>query len=252
MNASFRKYFPLIIILGFFLGMYLLWQWGIDPVKRNIRSMLDKREETKILEEATRKRLGELPELERQYALIRENGGVLDIFTNREDIVRFIEAIEKTAEKSGVTISIESKELEKKKSSTTAKERKDAADAKDKEGQSAPEKKKDESILGNLPFQEYLSFVIHVTGKYPEVGLFLHRLETIPFALDVVSINIHFVENEEAPKKPGGDLLQRSLPTETSSNSTAVEVVSEPEPEPEPEPNNFVEGTFSVVVYVKN
>lgn len=244
MNASFRKYLPILIILGFFLGMYLLWQWAIDPVKMSIRATLDRMEERRILEESVKKRLGELPVLERQYGLIREHEWMLDIFTNREDIVRFIEVLEKTAEDSGVSIAIESKEVDKKRKPSTAKERKEAAEADDAQSKEK-EKKKDESILGNLPFDEYLPFTLKVTGTYPEVALFLHRLEMISFALDVVSIEIRFLENEnKEPKKVGGDLV-------TSQASSTASGESTPQEAPLPEPENLVEGTFGIVVYVK-
>lgn len=175
---------------------------GLGPLEKSIERKRDQVQELQVLSEYRERQSALLPELEEQYQFIVENAATLDITTSKDKIVDFVRTLEMLADTVGVKVTIASRDNALLESKTTI-DNKTTVDATG--NKSAPSAKKDPrketGLLAELPLPDYLRLDVTVTGPYIALAQYLNKLETLPFALDVVGIEIREVE-EEAPATP--------------------------------------------------
>ena len=189
------------------------------------------------------RQINKLPELKDQFEAIEMDEGALDVLLAEDHIVSFIQTLESLAQETHTEIAITSKEsgtiVEQKKAVTPPKQVTTAEGGTDN-------KKKDESIMGNLPFDRYLHLNIALTGEYADIVAFLYKMEALPFALDVVSLGVRLKDGEGTSQSmitgsgvnpfmltPGG----KSARVSDSGSETAI-------------PKGQVEAVFDTLVYI--
>ena len=197
-------------------------------------------EADRALQENQENRVKELPQLREQYDLILQNENRLDTLVSHDQIVPFIENIETLAHENAAEIIITNQEQGvKKKTATVPKKGFDAAD--DEKGGTAAtdKKKKDESIMGNLPLEKYMSLRLDVRGEYANVARFLHQMESLPYAVDIVAIDMRTWE-PNAVGLQGNSFSTKNTP---SADGTHPE---------ETVAKNLVQAFFDTIVYTKD
>lgn len=249
-SPMWNKFKPMVMQVALFAVIGLIGWFGIRLLLSTIQEKMDDIQKLSVTREHREKQLERLPDLEAQHALIAEHEDRLAIILTKDRIVEFIQEIETLAQEENVAIEIESRDNAFLESKVTAVEKKDAAakpaaTAADKaEAAAEPAKKtpaaKETGIVTELPLKKYLKLTITVTGKYGDAVRFLHRLETLPYALDVIGLNMK-ERAEEA------DLVAAESAT---FNPFAGE--ESPEVRPNPAKVNVLEAVFETVVYMKD
>lgn len=248
---SWNKLKPLVMQITLLSVIGLVGWFGVRPLLSTIQEKMDDIQRLSVTREHREKQLERLSDLEAQHALIVENESRLGIILTKDRIVEFIREIEQLAQGEGVLVEIESRDNAFLESKVTSAEKKDAAaklaGAADKDEETktiGSEKKaavgKEVGIITELPLKKYLKLTITVTGKYSDVIGFLNRLETLPYALDVLGLNMkqRSEENERSAAESGAlNPFMDSAPTASRMATEKKEVL---------------EAIFETVVYMKD
>lgn len=185
----------LFVVIGF-----IAW-FGGRPLLSTIQTKMDDIQKSSVIREHREKQLRRLPELEAQHHLIDENNEQLSIILTKDRLVEFIETLERLATSEGVIIEIESRDnafLESKVTATDKKENtqnRQLVQSVDKENATNETTKrgpvtKEVGIIADLPLKKFLKLTITATGKYGDVVRYLQHVENLPYALDIISLNI--------------------------------------------------------------
>lgn len=205
-NASWEKIKPLLWQIALLSLIGLIGWFGIRPFLSVIKGRMDAIQKLSVTQEYRGKQLERLPDLEKQHGLIKERAEELEIILSKERLVDFIEQLESLALSNGVDIEIESRDNAFLESKVTLAEKKEGGKpvvGEKSENPAEPTKRgavKETGIIAELPIKKFLKLTITLTGEYRSIVRYLHQLETIPFALDVVGLNI-----KEHPEE--GDLV---------------------------------------------
>ncbi len=249
-SPLWNKFKPMVLQLLLFVAIGLIGWFGIRPFLSTIQEKMDDIQKLSVTHEHREKQLERLPDLEAQHALISEHENRLGIILTKDRIVEFIQEIEELAQEENVAVEIESRDNAFLESKVTVAEKKDTtaksvATPTDKaEAAAEPAKKaptsKETGIVTELPIKKYLKLTITVTGEYGDAVRFLHRLETLPYALDIIGLNIKqraedadLIATESAAFNPfAGEATDEVLPTISKVN--------------------VLEAVFETVVYMKD
>ncbi len=245
-----EKMKPTVIQLILFATIGLVGWFGIRPLLSTIQTKMDDIQKHAVTREHREKQLERLPELETQHALISERAKSLDIILTKDRLVEFIERLERLAGETDVVIEIESRDNAFLESKITAIEKKAnpsksaAVDEGDTEEGTRPTVKKPGSasketgLVAELPLKKYLKLTITVTGAYGDIVRYLSRLETLPYALDVVGMNIRARSEEDDRAIPeSGALDPFGVPLAESVTQL---------------PRETLNAVFETVVYMKD
>lgn len=199
-NPLWNKWKPLVMQIALFSVIGLVGWFGVRFLLSTIQEKMDEIQKLSVTREHREKQSERLPDLEAQHTLIAENEDRIGIILTKDRIVEFIQEIERLAQDEGVTVEIESRDNAFLESKVTPVEKKDTpakstATTSDKaEVTAEPVKKvpagKETGIITELPLKKYLKLTITVIGEYGDAVQFLHRLETLPYALDVIGLNM--------------------------------------------------------------
>lgn len=233
-----------------FVVIGLIGWFGVRLLLSTIQEKMDDIQKLSVTRENREKQLERLPDLEAQHALIDEHKDRLGIILTKDRIVEFIQVVERLAEAEEVAVEMESRDNAFLESKVTAVEKKDApaksaATPADKaEAAAEPAKKapatKETGIVTELPLKKYLKLTITVTGEYGNVIRFLHRLETLPYALDVIGLNMK-------QRAEDADLIETGSAAFNPFAGEAPAVVL-----PRISKVNVLEAVFETVVYMKD
>lgn len=212
---------PWIIQGTLLLVIGLSFWFGVRPLHGLIRTEMDEIQKLDVLREHKSRQMQRLPELEKQNTLIEEQGGTLAIVLTKEELVEFIRTLERLAEETRVKIEIASKDntlLESKislplpgakasKGTTTP-----GGEGEEKETVSTePQPKRGAAkptsgMLGELPLKHYIRLTLTVTAPYKSMVEYLHKLETLPYATEILGVIIKEAEKEreESSTTPEG------------------------------------------------
>lgn len=199
MNGFFKRKYGAVLCFGIFIAIGLTYWFGIKKVVENIRVQRDAIQEILVARENRNHQLGRLAEYDSQYEKILDNEKLFDIFTTRDNMIEFVRRIESLAEENDVNVVLEAREVPKipKKSKASVDAKK--TNEKDEVGGTATpndkDTKKDRSIIENLPSKTYTYLGLHVTGETEKVIAYLNKVETLPIALDIVSVDALRKEN---------------------------------------------------------
>ncbi len=239
MTISLHKLVPLGIIFVSALFFIAICIWGIFPLQDLVIEKANTIEANRTLQGNEESRIKELPQLREAYNRIVENEGKFDTLVSHDQMVPFIERIEALAHENRLEIVItnQNKVDTKKKGASSATAKPTESKPNDGGGASPSEKKKkDETILGNLPIESNISLRFDVRGGYADTLQFLHQVETLPYAVDVVALDIRSWQSTE--KATRGDVF-----------SSGTEGGASPDQLAEPQ---LVQALFDAVVYTKD
>lgn len=210
-NEWGQKMKPWIIQGMLILSIGLLFWFGIRPLHSLIRTEMDDIQKLDVLREHKSRQMQRLPELEKHNALIEERGKTLEIVLTKEELVEFIRTLERLAQETGVKIGIASKDNTLLESKITlplpgAKPPKGAMtpdeESEDKEQApvvSQPKRgaaKPVSGMLGELSLKHYIRLSLTVTAPYQPMVAYLHKLETLPYATEIIGVTIKEAEKE--------------------------------------------------------
>lgn len=211
-NALWQKMKPWVVQGTLLLGIGLLFWFGIRPLHGLIRIQMDEIQKLDVLREHKSRQMQRLPELEKQNALIEERGKTLEIVLTKEEIVEFIRTLERLAEETGVKIEIASKDNTLLESKITlplpgagAKNQKTAAPTEegtdDVAAPPTPQPKRGgkqvgPAMLNELSLKHYIRLSITVKASYKSMVTYLHKLETMPYAVEIIGVTIKEAEKE--------------------------------------------------------
>jgi hypothetical protein len=232
------------------VALVALIAWlGILPMRSIVFGKMDDIQKFHTIRENRERQVARLPELEGQFQEIVAGEDTMHILLEEDHIVDFVKTLEGLAREENVEISIEAKEssaiVEKKvvKPTTTADDGASVAST------VANSKKAPLGIIETLPFDRYLHIGISLKGEYGDMVVFLHKMETLPYALDVVGFDLSVAESTEksAVPEPGRNPFMLF-----SSGSSTTDQSSETIPAAEPKKGEKpLKANFDTVVYIQ-
>lgn len=182
----------LIMLITIVMIMGLTYWFGIRSISGMIDSEKEGIQKSITTRENRERQLGKLQEYQDQYDAIVKDEAKLGVFTQKERMIDFIKQLEGLARERGVSISIETRD--------NAPPAKPISKSTIPEGESVGDKKTaakaDKSIIGNLPTQEYTHLALKVSGDTKKVIAYIHEVETLPVALDVIALDASRKEKE--------------------------------------------------------
>lgn len=234
MNGIFKQKYGLILFISIFTAMSVTYWFGIRKVMEIIRVERDDIQKMLVIRENREHQLSRLAEYDVQYETIVQDEKWLDVFTARDNMIEFVRRLESLAEEEGVVVVLEAREAPKslKKIQTAADLVKaDKKESDEKGAESATKEKqdkKDPSILESLPSTTYTYLGLRVTGETKKVVRYLHKVEMLPVALDMVSIEAIRKENTNFSEKT----VQAPVPNPASDSAVLSVESTEPQINP--------------------
>lgn len=169
----------LLIAVSVF-ALYFLYQ--------KIENALNTQERIKLEQEIQAQQIKNLPQLASRYQKILDNEQYFTLLYSEDKVVDIIKDIERLAKEQSVTLTITQKEIPVQKAAK--------ADAKADGGEANKTTEAPRQLVDTLPYEKNIRLELRAKGKYLAIRNFLHKLETAPYALDVLSI-----EGNIAPKE---------------------------------------------------
>lgn len=201
MNGFFKQKYGLILFVGIFIAMGLTYWFGIRKMVDVIRTERDDIQRMLVIRENRSHQLGRLEEYDAQYERIVSDEKWLDIFMGRDNMIEFVRQLESLAEEEDVSVVLEAREAPKpvKKKPTSNSKPVDEKDSgkNDAEAPTDKKEKKDPGIFESLPSNTYTYLGLHVIGETEKVVRYLHKVETLPIALDIIAIEALRKENPD-------------------------------------------------------
>ncbi len=235
-----NKMRPWVIQTVLILVIGALFWFGVRPLHGLIQQEMDEIQKIDVLREYRSEELARLPELEKQHVLILDRADELDLLPSKDELVVFIRALELLAEESGVAIEIVSQDntlLESKVTSQPAQSKSSKTDAVAVEGEEpatpAPAAKRKpkagtSGIIDALPLPHYIRLTITVKAPYQAVTEYLHRVETMPYALEVVGLSIKEASQEDLQELEADALsVPAGAPTQPLSRAALASLTTD-------------------------
>ncbi|GBE16494.1 hypothetical protein BMS3Abin15_00315 [bacterium BMS3Abin15] len=212
MKTIWNKYKELIIIIVYVLILAAVFNFVIKPFTKSVNSKIEKVQEKTVDQERRMKKLNELAKLKEQFEMIQREKENIQILVSPNNLVALIEGIEKVAEETNNKVIISAEE--KKKSENSKKE-------------------KEESLIANLPSENYLKMNILLSGSYNSIVDFIRKVENMRYWSDIISINISNKELSLTSRRsgsspfisPGGASDEEEKFFETGDISSILEIV---------------------------
>jgi hypothetical protein len=245
MKEFFQKYqtsLPLFIMLSLFGAMGLMAWFGIVPFHQMILEKADGIQEYYATRENREMQKQKLPELEGQFLSIEKDEKALDILLSEEAVVDFVKTLEGLAAESHVVVTIRaagSNVIEEKKNLKIPVKK--GAPAETVDLSKAPA-----TLIDTLPIERFVHITVTTQGEYRDIVTFLHKMETLPLGIDVLSVSMKIRNAEEKTERPDNPGLNPFLIL--SGNDTAVQ--GQAEAQAVPQPQGSVEASFDTVVYL--
>ncbi len=249
-----KKSLPLVVTFSLLLGMGLLFWFGILPFDSFVTEKADEIQQLSVLRQNRERQIGKLPELQAQFENIRANEDTLKVLLNEEHIIDFIKTLESLTRNTGVEITIQSKD------GTVIQEKSviKSLPMMKKSASSSPVGKaaNTTSIVDTLPYDRYLRLNIVVRGSYGNIVNFLHKMETLPYALDVVGVSMKDRGDAVSTPSTAGSgrnpflITPSDNPTPLSPDKPADQPITEGAPVAPPIIGNL-EASFDTAVYLE-
>jgi len=209
----------LVILLAVFAIVF-----GALPLKRRIAEENDDIQKAVVRMEHAREKVSRIGEYRSQYGKISEYGRETDLVLSEGGFASFISELELIARETGGDIVVsQGSGLEELKG----------------QGKKETSPKEDEGarLVDEMSGERALSLSVRFRGSYPQAVDFLHRMETLPYFLDVLSVDFsaHTEEVSDAMKPAGGVFA-------------VSDTVSEDVP---PSSAQFTEADFDFILYLE-
>lgn len=178
-NNKKEKYKIYGAIAGFFAMLALGFGLAVFPIIRGIVYNSDEIQRKKIDNEINQAGIEKIPEMKKVHDIFVEKKDSLEILLSEGEEVSFIKKMESLAESTGNKMEL-----------------------KIDNNKNAPKKKegKDLSIIGTLPYANYISMEIVLYGNYENLIKFLGKIEKNEKYVNVVNLDVAKLEIEEEGK----------------------------------------------------
>lgn len=215
MQSSWKRYrlFLVPIILGsvFFCVIF----FGIVRVMRMNQERMDLIERSIIDRKMIEEQSNNIPKMQEDIENIRSSNKQMNVFLSKDDIVGFVEKLESLGEELGVSVLSEATPRAAKKAPPKVVTKEEGGDPK-KEGVTPVEAKKEEKVefLDTLLSENRSVFItFRVEGRYEAVMFFLNKLDTMPYMLDVLSIDFSpaISKDEKGRIQPGISMTKEDI-----------------------------------------
>lgn len=247
--SRYKKFYPFLITVSILSGMGLIIWFGIFPFQDFVTKKADGIQEYYATRENRVSQMERLPDLQSQFENIEIEESALQILLSEEQVVDFVQTLERLARETGVYVVIQSKtgtiiEEKPKPKATPKKAGTEAVETEvtEKKSKTLP------TLLESVPFDRYLHVEVVVKGEYKTIVAFLHKMETLPIGLDVIGMTVGIRDQE--------DLVNKAVATDPGRNPFLIlgdgEVSAEVKNEEEQAlviPGTL-EASFDTVVYL--
>ena len=213
-KISKGKYEFIGVAIGFFVIFALTFAFMIFPIIRGIVYNSDEIQKKIIDNEINKAGIEKIPEMKNVHEIFMQKQDTLNVIITEGGEVDFMKKMEALADETGnkIELKIQDKDPNAKKDDKT----------------------KDLSIVGNLPYNNYMLMDITLLGNYDGLIKFLSKLEKFEKYANVVKVDLSKVEeDQEAVNKN----IFYSAPTTT--------------PLPEVKKKELLKSILSLAVYVK-
>jgi Tfp pilus assembly protein PilO len=239
--SSYKKHTTHIVLFILLLAMAGIVWYGIVPLKQAVYEKMRGIQEFYARRENREKQVTRLPELKVQYDAVLQNGALLDILIAENEVVDFVKTLENLASGAHIEMSITAKndgQITEPKKAPVKTSQTDSEDT-DKPSVKGGAQQKSVDILNDISFDRYLYLNIKVRGRYEDIVVFLHKMETLPIGLDVIRVEMKRGEVENTFGVPIGSGVNpfASQSTVTAEDPLAVK-------------KDIFEAVFDVLVYV--
>lgn len=211
----------------------VLFAFVAVPLRAKIAAESDEIQQLHAKIEHSERKIARLPEFEAQFSTVKEDERKIPILLPENRAVDFIEEVERIAKAVGGGVSISKGsviESAKKKPAP-----KDAADG------DVPKKEPEtKAITDGLSWNKRLPLKVEFSGEYAKAVNFLHRIETMSYRLDVISVDVRPIVSEERTRL-GSDVF--AVAPAEGVDPAVVEPVVQEKPS--------VLATFDVIVYTE-
>jgi|GEM_PF-879566 len=190
--------------------------------------------------ENDRRKVSRLPDFQKQAAEADRDGSKLRLLLPEDRVVDFIREVESVARSAGGTVSIakgDDLDAAKKAAAAAAAKNKSATDT----TTTSPAQQDGSGLLGGLPNGKTLGLTLTFSGKYPDAVNFLHKVETAPYFLNVLSMNIRPVDSQQDRSVVRPDVFSAPTDGTKTTTPTATDTPSA----------DTVKAEFDIVVYLK-
>lgn len=237
------------------LGMGILFWFGIRPLHQMISARMDTIQQLDVMREFRSGEIKKLPDLEKQNDLIQSYKKDLMIVLGKDDFVGFIQKLEELAASEGVKIEIVSRDNTLLESKITkpenSKEKKIGTEASSSDETVPPvsadkrKAKNSTEMLDKLPLKHYIRLTLIVDAPYEALVRYLAKVETMPYALEILGLVIKESEKKSDETGPAfsGDFVQSDT---SQSGSARGQILVPIQPLP-----LILSGEFDLVVYTK-
>ncbi len=254
-NTQWNKVKPWLIQGGLLLGMGMLFWFGIKPLHTMISARMDTIQQLDVMREFRSSEIKKLPDLEKQNELIQSYKKDLMIVLAKDDLVGFIQKLEELAVSEGVKIEIVSRDntlLESKITKSENTKEKKVSSETGSSSEAAPpvsadkrKAKNSTEILDKLPLKHYIRLTLIVDAPYESLVRYLAKVETMPYALEILGLVIKESEKKSDESGPSfsGDFVQSDISQVDNGGGEALA--------PIPLSPLILSGEFDLVVYTK-
>lgn len=179
-NTFFRSYGIMMAFLALIVIGGSIWYFGIRHYDGVIGADRDEIERLFVERDRQARQVAGLSELERQAAYVDANAQKMPMLVPHDDMVGFIKELEGLAASVGNTIVITeaSKDSLAKVVGTTT---------------DTTSNQKDR-LVSAPPYPDSILLNVQIGGTYAEIKNFLHKLETMPYILDVVAMSFQALD----------------------------------------------------------
>ena len=245
---QYKEYIIPLLIGGFGIALVV---YGIVPAQQKIRKLMDTSQEILTDREIREELVASLVTLREQKDLVQKNEEVLHVVIPKENIVDLIKNIEDLARNTHNEISIDAQTLNVAPPPVT-KPKKEAVPAKNEAGETADTevKKTEKTLIDSLPSDKRIGISIKLTGSYNDIVQFIQKLESMPYATDIIALSFTVEEPDaDSAEKKRADIFASSTPMTTDQSATPAEGAPAPQA-PEPPKDLLIQAKIDTVIYV--
>jgi hypothetical protein len=199
----------------------------IIPEIRNAISMADKVQEKILDNQIFEKRLGKIPEMDKERNYFQDNKSSLEVSLDPDEKVSFIKKLESLADITENRVLIKVVEEENKIS--------------DKPKPSSAKKGAEPGIKEKLVYTNYFSLELNIRGEYKNLVNFVHRIENTYNYVNIISLEIKKEKEKDAQNASGLDAMDVFL-AQPSVSGTG---------NPKAEDKEILNSKLNVIVYTR-
>jgi hypothetical protein len=237
MNARFTRLNRPLLAYAIVMvsGAVALIFFATAPLKGKIVTENDEIQKFYAKAENDQRKISRLPEFQDQTTVIEGDESKLRLLLPEERDVDFIREVEGIAKSTGGTVVIaKGTDLTEARKAVVKKTPASPETATAPTAETPPQSV---GLLDGLPDGKTIGFSLTFTGSYADAVDFLHKVDSSPYFLSVLSLDIKPLEPDAGSNSARADMFTVS----------AVGAKVDPKPVPPSEPK--VEAEFSVIVY---